>query len=459
MKRPGIIKAACTVALSAVCALAIAGCGGESNNSNSGMTGGVAAVINGSIEIPEDEVTKAVESARAQMGLSEPEDWGMWMAQNDYDPEKIRDEMVEGLVAQELVRVAAEEQGFTVDEAEVDGYVEQMKSNYDSDDAWNEALSSAGLSEDQYRDNIELSLLSQQIGDSLTPEEPTNDELLMYANIYGTSYNGAKKSSHILFDSSDEATAQDVLNRINSGELDFAEAAKEYSKDTASAENGGDVGWDALNSFVNEYQQALNGLDKDQVSGLVESTYGIHIIKVTDVYNAPEEVTSMDQLPQEFQEYVTAIVKQSKQSEAYKTWMEDYREKADVVINPMPENVPYNLDMAPYEEAVAEQKAAEGTDTGEGTEGTDGTEGDTTGTEGTADGDAATDTGEGTENGEGTDAGTTDGATNADAGATDGATAEGDASADSGEGTDAGTNSDQAKQAQPAEGDTAVSLN
>ena len=64
--------------------------------------------------------------------------------------------------------------------------------------------------------------------------------------MYATAYDGAKRSSHILFNTGDEATAQDVLDRINSGELDFAEAAKEYSQDTGSAENGGDVGWDKL---------------------------------------------------------------------------------------------------------------------------------------------------------------------------------------------------------------------
>ncbi len=49
------------------------------------------------------------------------------------------------------------------------------------------------------------------------PSRKTTDEvLLQYAQMYATYYNGAKKSSHILFNSDDEATAQEVLDKINS---------------------------------------------------------------------------------------------------------------------------------------------------------------------------------------------------------------------------------------------------
>lgn len=74
------------------------------------------------------------------------------------------------------------------------------------------------------------------------------------------------------------------------------------------------MGWDKTSSFVKEYTDALSGLEKDQVSGLVTSSYGIHIIKCTDVYNAPKEkaddgtetvkITSLDQIPSEWQETI-----------------------------------------------------------------------------------------------------------------------------------------------------------
>ena len=96
-------------------------------------------------------------------------------------------------------------------------------------------LEQAGMTEDEYRSEIELQLKAKELYNTFTSsEEPSNDDMLQYAQMYASAYDGAKRSSHILFDSDDEATAQDVLNKINSGELDFAEAAKQYSKDTGS---------------------------------------------------------------------------------------------------------------------------------------------------------------------------------------------------------------------------------
>ena len=106
------------------------------------------------------------------------------------------------------------------------------------------------------------------------------------------------------FASDDQAAAQEVLDKINSGELDFADAAQQYSQDEGYKADGGNVGWDKLTSFVDEYQTALDGLEKDQVSALVTSTYGIHIIKCTDVFTAPDEVTSIDQIPSEFSDSI-----------------------------------------------------------------------------------------------------------------------------------------------------------
>ncbi|MDE8704020.1 peptidylprolyl isomerase, partial [Adlercreutzia equolifaciens] len=95
-------------------------------------------------------------------------------------------------------------------------------------------------------------------------------------------------------DASDEDLAQEVLEKLQSGELDFATAAESYSKDTGSAAVGGNVGWDKLTSFVTEYTTALNELEKGEISGLVTSSYGIHNIQCTDVFEAPEELTKMD---------------------------------------------------------------------------------------------------------------------------------------------------------------------
>ena len=186
-------------------------------------------------------------------------------------------------------------------------------------------------------------------------------------------FDGAKRSSHILFSSDDEATAQEVLDQINAGTLDFADAAKQYSTDTASAENGGDVGWDATNTFVDAYTTALGELSKGEVSGLVTSDYGIHIIKCTDEFSCDGTADSLDDYPSEFVDYISNIVKSQNQSSAYNDWFTSYKDQADIQINDMPEDVPYNLDMTQYEsEEGTTDESGDGSSTeGSSEEGTD----------------------------------------------------------------------------------------
>lgn len=352
MKKLSFAKSVATIGLAAMCAVGVVGCSDGTGATKQTYTGGVAATVNG-VEIQEDTVTQAIQDIRTQLGVTDEQSWGEWLAANDYTPETVRQEMIDGYVDQELIKQGAAAQEISADDNEVNEYVSSMRSNYDSDESWNEALESVGMTEDEYRENIALSLMTQQLKVKVAEnmDDPADEDVLTSAQTYVSSYSGAKKSSHILFDASDEALAQEVLEKVQSGELDFATAAESYSKDTASAADGGNVGWDKLNNFVTEYTTALSELDKDQISGLVPSTYGIHIIKCTDVFTAPETVESLDQLPTEFQEALKAMVKSTNESQAYYTWLEEQRNAAEIVVNDMPEGLPYDVDMSNFETA------------------------------------------------------------------------------------------------------------
>lgn len=380
--KASVVKGICSVGLAAACAFGVVGCSG-------GGTGGVAATVNG-VEIAEDDITNNIETMRQSIGLEAEDSWASYLASVGYTPESIREQTIDSFVDQELVRQAAEENGITIESSTIDGYVDQIKQNYDTDEAWQEALSSVGMTEDEYRKSIETTLMSQQIQETVVPSsEPTEEELLEAAQTDAATYDGAKRSSHILFASGDEATAQQVLDQINAGEIDFATAAQQYSTDS-SAENGGDVGWDKLTTFVEEYQTALDGLSVGQVSGLVTSQYGIHIIMCTDEFHMPEELTSMDQLPEDIRTTITDQVQSEKDSEAFTTWLDEQREAADIVINDMPSGLPYDVDLTPYQtEDESAESTADGTESAE-SDSSASAEDDAAATdEATAEGDAA----------------------------------------------------------------------
>lgn len=357
MKTSKFLKAMVVAGIMVVMAAGMVACGGNSQS----KTEAVAATVNGT-SIPESDVTSAIEAVRAQYGLDTEEAWGSFLVSSSMTPESVREQIIDSLVDQEIVKEGAKDLGVAVESSEIDSYVESMKANFSDDEAWKEALEQAGFTEESYRESIESSLIQQKVSEHFESEaEPSDEDLLESAKNYASYYNGAKRSSHILFDAADEETAKSVLARIQSGELDFAEAAKQYSKDS-SAEQGGDVGWDRSKSFVTEYQTALDGLELNQVSDLVTSQHGIHIIKCTEVYNAPAEITSLDQIPEAFQESIKNMAKSMKASEAYQAWIDELKEKAEIVINEMPADLSYNIDLTKYQEAASAASAEAASD-------------------------------------------------------------------------------------------------
>lgn len=361
------LKGAGAMALTVALGAGLVGCGGG------GIGGDVAATVNGQ-DIMEQTVTDYVADFRASSGLDTDEAWGEWMVANGYTPETVREEVIDYYINQDLYDQAATEYNVTVEQADIDEALSQTKSMFESDEAFQEALEASQMTEEDYiNDVIRPNLLQTKLAEAVAAAEDDGsgeDATLAQAQAMAEQLNGAKRSSHILLtaegDETDEelaARAQELLDQINAGEISFEDAATQYSQDSGSAASGGDVNWDKLGTgFVTEYQEALDGLNKDEiVAAPVKTEYGYHIIKCTDVFELPEGgITSTDQLPAEFLETLT-YMEQSSASQNFATWFEEYRNNAQIDIKPMPENLPYAIDLTPYEEAAAAQGTTDGT--------------------------------------------------------------------------------------------------
>ena len=341
--------------------------------------GAVAGTVNGQ-DIMEQTITDYIANFRTSSSLESDEAWGEWMVANGYTPESVREEVIDYYVNQDLYDQAAKEYNVTVEQADIDAAMEETKAMFESDEAFQEALEASSMTEESYiEDVIRPNLLQTKLAEAVAAQDTEgegDDATLAQAQAMSEQFNGAKRSSHILLtaeegedDAALAARAQELLDQINAGEISFEDAASQYSTDTGSAANGGDVGWDALSTFVTEYQDALAGLEKDQiVAAPVKSEYGYHIIKVTDVYEVPEGgITSVDQLPTEFQEYLT-YMEQSNASQNFSTWFEEYRNNAEITANPMPEGdaaategteQPSDETMSAEDQAAADAAAAD----------------------------------------------------------------------------------------------------
>jgi len=110
------------------------------------------------------------------------------------------------------------------------------------------------------------------------------------------------RASHILFktEGKDENTvrqqAEAVLKRAQAGE-DFAALAKQFSEDDSNKDKGGDLDYFGKGRMVPEFEAAAFAMKNGQISDLVKTQFGFHIIKVVD--NQPEVVRSLDQVKPE----------------------------------------------------------------------------------------------------------------------------------------------------------------
>jgi len=77
--------------------------------------------------------------------------------------------------------------------------------------------------------------------------------------------------------------AESVLAKVRSNPADFPRLAKEYSKDPGSAQKAGDLGWFGRGMMVKPFEDSVFSMKDGQTSGLVESDFGFHIIRVTGI--------------------------------------------------------------------------------------------------------------------------------------------------------------------------------
>ena len=129
------------------------------------------------------------------------------------------------------------------------------------------------------------------------------------------------------------AKAEDLLKQINGG-ADFAELAKANSADPGSAANGGDLGFFARGRMVPPFEKAAFELKDGQVSDVVNTSYGFHIIKATGRKEAG--VTPFDEVKEDIIRQLTQI----KQTEFAKQYIEKLKTEAKIVYPPGKEPKP-----------------------------------------------------------------------------------------------------------------------
>lgn len=79
-----------------------------------------------------------------------------------------------------------------------------------------------------------------------------------------------------------KSLADSLYQLLQNGAADFAELAKQYSQDPASARDGGDLGYISRGGFIKEFEEVAFSLNKNEISDVVKTEFGYHIIKLID---------------------------------------------------------------------------------------------------------------------------------------------------------------------------------
>ncbi|HEX5476055.1 MAG TPA: peptidyl-prolyl cis-trans isomerase [Vicinamibacterales bacterium] len=140
------------------------------------------------------------------------------------------------------------------------------------------------------------------------------------------------RASHILFktqgkdDAAVKKQAEEVLAKVKAGG-DFAELAKKYSEDEGSAKKGGDLDYFGKGQMVPEFDQAVFAMQPGQISDLVKTQYGYHIIKLTD--KKPATTKPLSEVRQQIEDQLKSQQAQTQAQEIADKVASDLKTPAD----------------------------------------------------------------------------------------------------------------------------------
>lgn len=305
--------------------------GGDGVAQEKGRTNTEAARVNGAV-ISRDELDAALKRVENQMAA-------MGHPASAEQMSEVRTRVLDSLIDRELLYQDSRKQGIKMDQSEIDEQMKALQARFPSEQEYQAALKKLNLNEQDLRTQFEREisierLVDQQVSSKITV--PDSEVKAFYdANPELFKTPEMVRAGHILVKVEPTATDADkakarrkieqISTRIKKGE-DFAAVAKETS-DCPSGARGGDLDFFQRGQMVGPFDAAAFALKKGEMSGVVETQFGFHLIQVTD--KKPSSVVSLE----ESKEKIGQHLKQEKTNQEVSRYVSKLRSGADIQVS------------------------------------------------------------------------------------------------------------------------------
>jgi peptidyl-prolyl cis-trans isomerase C len=213
-------------------------------------------------------------------------------------PPERRDEIYRGvldnLVSIRVLRQEVTERHLTASDTDIAAHINALRKQFPTEDAFKQAMAMQHLSPEKLRDDARMDLLVNRLLESEVNArlsvKPADVSAFYEKNPDKFKQSESIRASHILVivppgadaktKAAGKARAEEALKAARSGK-DFAALARQYSQD-GSAQRGGDLGFLVRGQTAPAFENAAFALQVGQISDVVESPFGFHVIKVTE---------------------------------------------------------------------------------------------------------------------------------------------------------------------------------
>ncbi len=239
----------------------------------------------------------------------------------------IKNNITDQLINSILLYQYAQDNAVDIPETDINSEIEKVKGNFESEEEFNEALKRSNLTLNQLKEDINRQLMIEEaINREYEKIEVTEEEIAKYYEENKDSFFQPEsvKASHILVENKDEAEL--ILNQLNDGIADFDKLAREKSI-CPSSEQGGDLGYFSRGQMVEEFEKVAFSLEIGEISDIVETEFGFHIIKCEDIREEHQQTF------EEAKANIENRLKSQKQNETIQTLLTTLRDDSDVIIH------------------------------------------------------------------------------------------------------------------------------